>query len=99
MQYLHPFEAESYREAVRALRMIGRDAILRRVAALEKLETVPSDILSCILKVSSKAQTYICIKHTALLLSFGSIYYYMYFSHKNLTANWSLCSTEGEGRH
>ena len=54
MQYLHPYVMEGYREAVRALRAIGRDCIQKRIKALEEGQTVPHDILTCILKTASK---------------------------------------------
>ena len=54
MQYLHPYVLEGYREAVRALRAIGRDCIQKRIKALEEGQMVPHDILTCILKTASK---------------------------------------------
>ena len=53
-QLLHPFESASYREAVRAIRKIGRDSILRRLQAINQGKEVPVDILSCILEFASK---------------------------------------------
>jgi hypothetical protein len=54
IQYLHPYVMEGYREAARALRAIGRDCIQKRIKALEEGQTVPHDILTCILKTASK---------------------------------------------
>ena len=45
---------EGYREVVRALRAIGRDCIQRRIQALEGGQTVPRDVLTCILKTASE---------------------------------------------
>ncbi|KAL5496599.1 hypothetical protein EMCRGX_G012912 [Ephydatia muelleri] len=52
-QYLHPFEAKGYRKAVRALRTIGKECIVKRIKALDSGEEVPNDILTHILKVAS----------------------------------------------
>ena len=54
LQYLHPFEAEGYRETVRAIRAIGRDCIQKRIGTIENGEQPPNDILSHILQVVSK---------------------------------------------
>ena len=51
-QYLHPFEAEGYRETIRALRMIGRDCIMKRIKAVEDGEPIPRDILSSMLQLA-----------------------------------------------
>ncbi|KAL5496578.1 hypothetical protein EMCRGX_G012887 [Ephydatia muelleri] len=53
IQYLHPFEAKGYRKAVRALRTIGKECIVKRIKALDSGEEVPNDILTHILKVAS----------------------------------------------
>ena len=55
LQLLHPFEAKSYHKAVRALRAIGKECILKRIKALDSGGEVPSDILTCILKVASRS--------------------------------------------
>ena len=34
LQFLHPLEAEGYRETVRAIRTIGRDCIQKRIRTL-----------------------------------------------------------------
>jgi hypothetical protein len=47
---------EDHREAARALRAIGRDCIQKRIKALEEGQTVPHDILTCILKTASEYQ-------------------------------------------
>ena len=49
--YLHPLEAEGYRETVRAIRTIGRDCIQKRVRTIKSGEQPPNDILSHILQV------------------------------------------------
>lgn len=54
-QYVHPFEARSYRETVRAIRSIGRDCIRKRIRAFENHEDLPNDILTNILKVACKS--------------------------------------------
>ena len=53
-QYTHPNETESYRETARAIRMIGKDCIERRIRATENGEKVPNDVLSRILERTSK---------------------------------------------
>ena len=54
LQYFHPHKAEGYREAIRALRAIGKECVLKRIKALESGGEVPNDILSCILRVASR---------------------------------------------
>jgi len=54
LQFLHPLEAEGYRETVRAIRTIGRDCIQKRIRTIKSGEQPPHDILSHILKVVSK---------------------------------------------
>ena len=49
---LHPLEVRGYRETIRALRIIGRDCIMKRITAIEAGEDVPRDILSSILQVA-----------------------------------------------
>ena len=51
LQFLHPLEAEGYRETVRAIRTIGRDCIQKRIRTIESGEQPPNDILSHILQV------------------------------------------------
>ena len=53
MQLLHPHETEGYREAVRAIRQIGKDCIVRRIKAIDNDEEVPNDILTQIIRVAS----------------------------------------------
>ena len=53
MQLIHPYMTEGYREAVRAIRQIGQDCILRRFKAITNEEEVPNDILTQIIKVAS----------------------------------------------
>ena len=53
MQLIHPYMAEGYREAVRAIRQIGKDCILRRFKAITNEEEVPNDILTQIIKTAS----------------------------------------------
>ena len=52
LQYLHPFEVKSYQETIRAMRMIGRDCIMKRIRAVEAGDQIPRDILSSILQVA-----------------------------------------------
>ena len=52
LQYLNPLEAESYRETARAIRMIGKDCIQKRIKAIESGEEIPNDILSLILRTA-----------------------------------------------
>ncbi|XP_064388742.1 cholesterol 24-hydroxylase-like [Halichondria panicea] len=56
-QYIHPFEAEAYRETVRAIRTIGRDCIKKRIAMVERGVEVPNDILTHILGLASTKET------------------------------------------
>ena len=51
---MHPFEAEDNREAMRALRKIGRDCIKKRIEMVKSGEQVPNDILTQILQMASK---------------------------------------------
>ena len=51
-QYLHPLEAEEYREVVRALRLVGEDCIKKRILMVESGELVPNDILTHILQIT-----------------------------------------------
>ena len=53
MQILHPYLTEGYREAIRAIRQIGRDCIERRFKAIANSEEVPNDILTQIVSVAS----------------------------------------------
>ncbi|XP_064405692.1 cholesterol 24-hydroxylase-like [Halichondria panicea] len=55
--YLHPFEVRGYKEAIRALRMIGRDCVMKRIRAVEAGEQIPRDILSSILQVASTKES------------------------------------------
>ena len=50
---MHPYLAEGYREAVQAIRQIGRDCIERRFKAIANKEEVPNDILTQIVRVAS----------------------------------------------
>ncbi|KAL5493789.1 hypothetical protein EMCRGX_G015016 [Ephydatia muelleri] len=45
-QYMHPNEVKGYREAVRTVRMIGREWIQKRIDAMEREEKVPNDVLT-----------------------------------------------------
>lgn len=54
MQYFHPLEAEGYRETVRALRVMGRDCISKRIKAIKEGQPVPNDILTHILGLTGK---------------------------------------------
>ena len=54
LQYLHPIEAKGYQEAVRAMRMMGRDCIQRRIEAIKQGDEVPQDILTNIIKSACK---------------------------------------------
>ncbi len=66
IQYLHPFEVKGYKETVRALRMIGRDCIMKRIKAVEAGEQIPRDILSSILQVACQCIHLLCIYCTLL---------------------------------
>ncbi len=66
-QYLHPFEVKGYQETVRALRMIGRDCIMKRIKAVEAGEQIPRDILSSILQVACEC-IYTFYVYTYILL-------------------------------
>ena len=52
-QLLRPHETAMYREAVAAMRKIGRDCIEKRIKAVTSGEEVPNDILTQILQISS----------------------------------------------
>ena len=54
VKYVHPFEVEGYREVMRALRMIGKDCIKKRIRMIENSEQVPNDILTQILQLACK---------------------------------------------
>eukprot|EP00731_Ephydatia_muelleri_P008075 Em0004g413a len=49
-QFFHPFECEGYRNAVRTLRGVGKECILKRMKVLDDGGEVPNDILTFILK-------------------------------------------------
>ncbi|KAL5497010.1 hypothetical protein EMCRGX_G013400 [Ephydatia muelleri] len=51
-QYLHPFEAESYRETTRVLRAMGRDCILKTMKAVRSSDRIAPNILTCILQMA-----------------------------------------------
>ena len=53
LQLLYPKEIGTYREAVDAMRRIGRDCIEKRIKAVTSGEEVPNDILTQILQTSS----------------------------------------------
>ena len=57
---MHPFEAEGYRETVRAIRIIGRDCIMKRIKMIESGAEVPNDILTHILQLACKLIFYDC---------------------------------------
>ena len=61
VQYFHPFEAEGYREVMRALRLIGRDCIKKRIAMIESGEQVPKDILTQILRMACEYAITFCV--------------------------------------
>ena len=52
MQLYSPFEARSYQEAVKAMRAVGRDCIMKRLRAHKNGEEVQMDILSQILQLA-----------------------------------------------
>ena len=54
IQFLHPFEAAKYRDAVQSIRAIGRDCIKGRIQMIESGEQVPNDILTHILQIPCK---------------------------------------------
>ena len=47
-------EIESYRETARAIRIIGRECIQKRITAIENGEEVPNDILTSALKAAGE---------------------------------------------
>ena len=53
LQLIHPYVTEGYREAVRAIRQIGQECVLRRFKAITNEEEVPNDILTQIIKTAS----------------------------------------------
>ena len=55
---MHPFKAEGYRETVRAIRIIGRDCIMKRIKMIESGAEVPNDILTHILQLACKLIAY-----------------------------------------
>eukprot|EP00731_Ephydatia_muelleri_P028730 Em0020g374a len=55
-ELLYPHETETYREAVTAMRRIGRDCIEKRIKAVTSGEEVPNDILTQILQTSIAAR-------------------------------------------
>lgn len=57
MQVCHPYEAEGYRETVRAIRRIGRECILQRFQTIRNYEDVPNDILTQIVKIASSGNS------------------------------------------
>ncbi len=61
-QYIHPFEAEAYRETVRAIRTIGRDCIKKRIAMVERGVEVPNDILTHILGLACEFKQIIIVQ-------------------------------------
>lgn len=52
MQIFHPISTEGYREAMRAIRKIGRECIMQRYKAIANKEEVPNDILTQIIEVA-----------------------------------------------
>lgn len=54
LQYLHPFEIEGYRESTRAIRVIGRDCIQRKIKAMKHGEPPCNNILAHIIEVISE---------------------------------------------
>ena len=61
IQYLHPLEAEKYREVIRALRLIGEECIKKRIQMVESGEPVPNDILTHILQIACEYVTIIIV--------------------------------------
>ena len=55
MQFLHPVETNSYRQAAAAIRQIGRECILERIATIKKGRSCPIDLLTYILEFASKS--------------------------------------------
>ena len=51
---MHPFKTKLYRESVKAIRMIGRECIQKRINAIENGEQVPNDILTQIIRITSE---------------------------------------------
>ena len=47
---------KGYRETIRAVRMIGRDCIMKRIKAVEDGEEIPRDILSSILQIACESK-------------------------------------------
>lgn len=54
LQYLYPFEIEGYRESTRAIRVIGRDCIQRKIKAMKHGEPPCNNILAHIIGVISE---------------------------------------------
>ena len=57
VQLLHPSEAEGYREAIKAIRHIGCECILRRFKAVANNEEVPNDILTQIIRIATSSNS------------------------------------------
>ncbi len=73
IQYLHPIEVKGYQETVRALRMIGRDCIMKRISAIEAGEQIPRDILSSILQVACEyIYTFYVYTYVLLLMNLST---------------------------
>ena len=62
LQYIHPFEAEGYRETVRAIRMMGRDCIIKRIKMVEDGEKAPNDILAHILHLAGMSKVKLIVQ-------------------------------------
>ena len=57
MQFLHPMETRSYKEAARAIRKMGKACILERLAAIKRGENCQKDLLTCMLELASKSRS------------------------------------------
>ena len=54
LQYLHPFQSREHAKSIRAIRKIGRNCIKKRIESLERGDTLPNDILTCMLRMARK---------------------------------------------
>ena len=100
LQYFHPLEAEGYREVMRALRLIGRDCIKKRIAMIESGEQVPNDILTQILQMACEYTITFCV-HTLKFVPMPSNNIHQHAIIMCLIQNWpgnspkfSLCPFE-----
>lgn len=70
MQFLHPLETRSYKEAARAIRRMGRACILERIETIERRESIPNDLLTHMLEFASMPE-YVCYNNNNSSFSLG----------------------------